>query len=483
MKKVLRYFLILSLIIIFPILFSSCGNNKKLTITSSLSQIEVYVDNKKLELNKELKGDYSNKIFKLKIGNNVDPNSIEVFVNDSKVDLNVFDEFSLSNNINFDIVDYAEFSVSKLSKNTTIKVVAKERVINFNISSSKELSQIQQDYANNIFLNKTSLLNLITQNQTYKTTLNEIYSKGIVFETSKVGIFNSDVLNVVSSVNEVENNILAIQTENLKEYKISLFDETGLKVNLTENNSLVLDLSNLEYSSFKIINDKPCKAITIDEIGENSTVTFGSQFIFNVTFNKDYMLNKLQFVLKINGEEILPSNKTNDYYSYMISKDNVPSDFGDGSNANEYIITYEGLDVSNIKSLAEITFDTNNLVELKEKENLFYYEDDINFALKNENVIFKIVSLNNFDENKKLYIKIGNKLKDISSVLFDDNVFPFYENGKRILQISDSNFVLTIEFKPTTNNEDKLIESYSEILSFELEITANDDMNIIFYQD
>ena len=67
MKKVLRYFLILSLIIIFPILFSSCGNNKKLIITSSLSQIEVYVDNKKLELNKELKGDYSNKIFKLKI--------------------------------------------------------------------------------------------------------------------------------------------------------------------------------------------------------------------------------------------------------------------------------------------------------------------------------------------------------------------------------------------------------------------------------
>ena len=52
MKKVLRYFLILSLIIIFPILFSSCGNNKKLIITSSLSQIEVYVDNKKLELNK-----------------------------------------------------------------------------------------------------------------------------------------------------------------------------------------------------------------------------------------------------------------------------------------------------------------------------------------------------------------------------------------------------------------------------------------------
>ena len=373
--------------------------------------------------------------------------------------------------------------MSKLSKNTTIKVVAEERVINFNISSSKELSQIQQDYANNIFLNKTSLLNLITQNQTYKITLNEIYSKGIVFETSKVGIFNSDVLNVVSSINEVENNILAIQTENLKEYKISLFDETDLKVNLTENNSLVLDLSNLEYSSFKIINDKPCKAITIDEIGENSTVTFGSQFIFNVTFNKDYMLNKLQFVLKINGEEILPSNKTNDYYSYMISKDNVPSDFGDGSNANEYIITYEGLDVSNIKSLAEITFDTNNLVELKEKENLFYYEDDINFALKNEGVIFKFVSLNNFDENKKLYIKIGNKLKDISSVLFDDNVFPVYENGKRILQISDSNFVLTIEFKPTTNNEDKLIESYSEILSFELEITANDDMNIIFYQD
>ena len=74
------------------------------------------------------------------------------------------------------------------------------------------------------------------------------------------------MLNVVSSVNEVKNNILAIQTENLKEYKISLFDETGLKVNLTENNSLVLDLSNLEYSSFKIINDKPCKAITIDEI-------------------------------------------------------------------------------------------------------------------------------------------------------------------------------------------------------------------------
>ena len=114
---------------------------------------------------------------------------------------------------------------------------------------------------------------------------------------------------------------------------------------------------------------------------------------------------------------------------------------------------------------------------------MFYYEDDINFALKNENAIFKIVSLNNFDENKKLYIKIGNKLKDISSVLFDDNVFPVYENGKRILQISDSNFVLTIEFKPTTNNEDKFIESYSEILSFELEITANDDMNIIFYQD
>ena len=80
MKKVLRYFLILSLIIVFPILFTSCGNNKKLIITSSLSQIEVYVDNKKLELNKELKGDYSNKIFKLKIGNNVDPNKYRIIL-------------------------------------------------------------------------------------------------------------------------------------------------------------------------------------------------------------------------------------------------------------------------------------------------------------------------------------------------------------------------------------------------------------------
>ena len=483
MKKYLRYILILSLIIVFPILFTSCGNNKKLIITSSLSQIEIYVDNTKLELNKELKGDYSNKTFKLKIGNNVDPNSLAVFVNDSKIDLNVLDEFLLSEEINFDIVDYAEFSVDKLTKDTTIKVVAKERVINFSISSLNELSQAEQDYANNIFLNETSLFNLISQKQTYKTTLNEIYSNGIIFETSKSGIFNSNILNIVSNINENENDVGAVQTENLKEYKMSLFNESSLKFTLTENNSLVLDLSNLEYSSFKITNDKPCKALTIDEIGENSTVTFGNHFIFNVTFNKDYMLNKLQFVLKINGEEILPSNKTNDYYSYMISKDNVPSDFGDGSNINEYIISYEGLDVSNIKSLAEITFDTKNLVELKEKENLFYYEDEINFALKNESVIFKFVSLNNFDENKKLYIKIGNKLKDISSVLFDDKVFPVYENGKRILQISDSNFVLTIEFKPTTNNEDKLIESCSEILSFELELTASDDMNIIFYQD
>lgn len=221
-----------------------------------------------------------------------------------------------------------------------------------------------------------------------------------------------------------------------------------------------------------------CDGETINSINYQNNYA-GGVFEIDVTNFVDMSEAKLY----VNGKEVqITKNDSYEETSIISAVSQTYGSFNIGSTSGNVDVKLKGAKLlvseTDLARLETLTIYGNVVLSEQAKLDIYYFNGNTYYLKYGvPRIEFDLIP-QNVKENVSLLLEIGDRVKNISNVVFQE-IMPAYQNGKRFYQISEDDVSITINLKMKgSSSNPETVSSLSEIESLTLTYSISSSTTI-----